>query len=132
MAKFTRNPLPEKVVWKQSPVTHDRFYWLAVPEGEAKGGQLVIASRKGQQVEIEKAEGVKTLTILLSDAMADLDKPVTVTMGGKELFKGMPPRTVAALHKTLAGRGDPDLGVRGGGDREVVGEGEMTGGRARR
>ena len=63
MAQFTRDPLPAKVVWKQSPVTHDRFYWLAVPADEAKGGQLVVASRKGQEVEIEKTEGVEALTV---------------------------------------------------------------------
>jgi len=36
MEKFTRAPLPEKVVWRQSGRTHPRFYWLAVPKDEAK------------------------------------------------------------------------------------------------
>jgi hypothetical protein len=109
MLKFTRDPLPTKVVWKQSPRTHDRLYWLAVPKAEAKGGQLVVASRRGQHIEVEKAEGVKTLTVLLSDAMMDLDKPVTVSMGRKVLFNGVARRTVAGLNGTLAERGDPDL-----------------------
>lgn len=109
MARFTRNPLPTKVVWKQSPVTHDRFYWLAVPQGEAKGGQLVVATRKGQHVNVEKAQDVKTLTILLNDKMLDLDKPVVITFEGKQLFKGKVPRTIENLDSTLAQRGDPDL-----------------------
>jgi poly(3-hydroxybutyrate) depolymerase len=106
MARFTRNPLPEKVVWHQSSVTHDRFYWLAVPEGRAKSGQLVIASRQGQRIRIEKADGVSGLTFLLSDAMLDLDKPVTVSMNGKTLFEGEVRRTIQSLYSTLQDRGD--------------------------
>jgi hypothetical protein len=107
MAKFTRNPYPDKVVWRQNNVTHDRFYWLAMPEGTAKAKQLVIASRKGQTIDIEKTEGVKTLTILLNDTMVDLDKPVTIKMDGKTLFEGIVPRTAGELDKTLSQRGDP-------------------------
>ena len=43
------------------------------------------------------------------DRVADLDKPVRIVSGGKELYAGTPPRTAAALAKTLAGRGDPRL-----------------------
>jgi hypothetical protein len=109
MARFTRNPLPEKIVWKQSPVTHGRLYWLALPEGKARGGQLVVATRDGQHIEIEKAEEVTTLTIRLNDQMLDLDKPVVITFSGKEIFKGKAPRTIENLASTLARRGDPDL-----------------------
>jgi hypothetical protein len=109
MAGFTRDPLPEKVVWKQSSVTHDRFYWLAMPNGEARKGQLVVASRAGQRIEIERTEDVKSLTILLSDGMMDLDKPVTVIAGGKTLFEGRVTRTITELIATLDRRGDPML-----------------------
>jgi hypothetical protein len=109
MAGFTRNPIPEKVVWKQAGRTHDRFYWLAVPPREAKGGSLVIVSRDGQKIEIEKVGGVGHLVVMLNDAMVDLDKPVTVTMKGRELFSGVVPRTIGELQSTLAGRGDPFL-----------------------
>ena len=101
-------PVPGKIVWRQNGVTHDRFYWLAMPEGTAKAKQLVIASRKGQTIDIEKTEGVKSLTILLNDKMVDLDTPVTIRMDGKTLFEGMVPRTVGELDKTLSERGDPD------------------------
>jgi predicted peptidase len=109
MAKFTRNPVPDRVVWKQTGTPHDRSYWLAVPPKEAKDGTLVVAERKGQAVEIVKAEGVSKLLIRLDDRMADLDEPVRVTHGGKELFAGVAPRTVAVMLKTLVGRGDPAL-----------------------
>jgi hypothetical protein len=123
MAKFTRNPVPEKVVWKQTGAVHDRSYWLAVPAKDAQGGSLVVASRSGQTIEISTAEKVSKLLIRLDDRMLDLDKPVEVKQGGKSLFKGAAPRTVATLVKTLVGRGDPGLVF----DAEVevtVGEGK--------
>lgn len=107
MLKFTRDPIPAVVVWKQSPVTHDQLYWLAVPHEEAHGGALVIASRDGQTITIEKAEGIKRLNILLDDRMLDLDKPVRVMRDGRELFNGIAKRTIAQEHQSLEPRGDP-------------------------
>ncbi len=109
MARWTRNPTPDRVVWKQTGTPHDRSYWLAVPPGEAKVGSLVVARRDGQNVEIASAEGVGRLLVRLDDRMADLDRPVTVTRAGKELFRGTAPRTVEVMLRTLAGRGDPKL-----------------------
>jgi len=109
MARFTRNPIPDRVVWMQGATTHERFYWLAVPKDEARPGQLVVASRKGQEIRIEKAEGVNQLTIMLNDSMLDLDQPVIVTKDGKEVFKGVVQRTAQTLHKTLEATGDPRL-----------------------
>lgn len=123
MAKFTRNPVPEKVVWKQTGAVHDRSYWLAVPPKDAKGDSLVIASRKGQTIDITTAEKVSKLLVRFDDRTADLDKPVVVKQNGKTLYEGPAPRTVATLLKTLAGRGDPGLVF----DAEVevtVGEGK--------
>lgn len=109
MAGFTRNPLPEKVVWKQSSTTHDHFYWLAMPPGEAKAGQLVVAKRKNQEIIIESAEAVKSVILRLNDAMLDLDQPVTVSQNGAILFKGIVPRTVQQIQSSLAEHGDPFL-----------------------
>jgi poly(3-hydroxybutyrate) depolymerase len=109
MAKFTRNPVPDRVVWKQTGTAHERSYWLAVPAGQGKVGTLVAAKRQGQTIEVPAAEGVGKLLIRFDDRMLDLDKPVTVTHAGKTLFAGTPPRTVAMMARTLAGRGDPRL-----------------------
>jgi poly(3-hydroxybutyrate) depolymerase len=109
MAKHRRNPTPDRVVWKQSTVTHDRFYWLAVPPGSAKAGALVEVKRSGQTIEVTAAEGVAKLLVRLDDRMADLDRPVTVTHQGKTLFEGPAHRTIGTMAKTLAGRGDPKL-----------------------
>ena len=108
MAKHTRNPIPEKVVWRITGV-HERSYWLAVPPGEAKPGAIVTATRSGQTIDIVSAEGFTKLIVRLDDRMADLDKPVKVTHNGAVLFEGVAKRTAATLAKTLAGRGDPAL-----------------------
>ncbi len=113
MASFRRNPVPKKVVWHQDDVTHDCFYWLAVPEGQAKARSTVVASVSGQEIQVEKAEGVAKLVIRLDDRLVDLDKPVKVTAEGKTLFEGMVPRTIANLEATLKGPGDPKLAFSG-------------------
>ena len=110
MLKYTRDPLPAKVVWVQDDVTRDRFYWLATPADQAKQKQLAVVSHAGQAFTVEQAGGgLRTLTVMLNDKLVDLDRPVTVTMGGKPLYAGQPRRTVAAMARTLADRGDPDL-----------------------
>jgi hypothetical protein len=109
MEKFTRNPIPDKVVWMQGNKTHDRLYWLAVPGDEARKGQLIVTTRHGQTIDIEKRDGVKSVTVLLNDAMLDLDQAVTITVAGREEFKGIVPRSILETQHTLAERGDPDL-----------------------
>ncbi|HUR53475.1 MAG TPA: hypothetical protein VMZ71_05065, partial [Gemmataceae bacterium] len=108
MAKHTRNPIPERVVWRVTGA-HERSYWLAVPPGSAKPGAVVTVERKGQTIDVVSTEGFTKLVIRLDDRMADLDKPVKVTHKGAVLFEGMAARSAAVMAKTLAGRGDPAL-----------------------
>ena len=107
MAKFKRDPTPDKVVWKQGNALHDQFYWLAVPQGTAKKDQTAIVRRDGQHIDIELADGLKQLTLLFNDRMLDLDQPVVVTQAGKTLFNARLPRTVQSLSRSLADRADP-------------------------
>jgi len=110
MAAIKRNPLPDKVVWKQSTVVHDRFYWLAIPSGDPpQAGAEVVAQRSGQTVEIKSADKIAAISIRLDDRMADLDQPVKIIYEGKPLFDGPAQRTIATLLHTLDKRGDPDL-----------------------
>jgi poly(3-hydroxybutyrate) depolymerase len=106
MADRTRDAWPKKVVWHQSGRTHDRFYWLAVPEGTAKAGQTVMAEVTGQKIEV-RAEGVDQLTLRLNDALIDLDQSVVVTVNGVERFKGKVDRSVQVIGESLKQRADP-------------------------
>jgi len=107
MAKKVRNPIPEKIVWKQGGTPHRQFYWLAV--ANEKASTLTVVTRKKQTVTIDKSEGLKELTIRLDDRMLDLDDDVTISAGGKEKFKGTSKRTIGTLLKTLQEQGDPKL-----------------------
>ena len=109
MAKRTRNQLPEKIVWKQDDVTHGRSYWVALSGAEVKARQLIIVSREGQQFNVDKADGIGTLCILLNDEMIDFAEPVTVKFGGKKVHEGKVSRSIAAISRTMIERGDPGL-----------------------
>ena len=109
LAKFDRNPVPDRVVWKQTGTPHDRSYWLAVPKGKAKGGSLVVAERVANKITITKAEDVERLVIRLDDRMIPFQGPVVVEQAGKILHSAPVTRTIATLAKTLADRGDPKL-----------------------
>jgi poly(3-hydroxybutyrate) depolymerase len=109
MAKFSRDPVPDRVVWRQTGTPHDRSYWLAVPPDAGAVDSLVAARRDGQTVEITAAEKVARLLVRFDDRTADLDRPVAVRHAGRELFAGTPPRTVGVMVRTLTGRGDPRL-----------------------
>jgi hypothetical protein len=109
MAEHARNPIPDRVVWKQGSTTRDRMYWLAVPTGEAKRDTEVIAVRTEQKVDLLLAKGLGKLLIRFDSRTADLDKPVHITSNGKTLFEGVAPRTIQTLVQTLDGYGDPKL-----------------------
>lgn len=106
MAAFTRDPWPERVVWLQDDVVHTRFYWLAVPREEAVGGRLVKARVEGQVITLDAPE-TNALTLRLRDGLVDLDQPIVVRSGDAELFRGIVPRTRAAIERSLAERADP-------------------------
>jgi predicted esterase len=105
MAKFRRNPWPEKIVWKQDDIVRNQFYWLEVDPAKIDGGALVRASRKGQRIDLE-TEGVRELRLLLRDEFIDLDQPVEVYWGGKQVFSGKVSRTAIVQGETLGRRGD--------------------------
>jgi len=109
LAKFDRNPVPDRVVWKQTGTPHDRSYWLGGPKGKAKGGSLVVAERAANKITITKAEDVERLVIRLDDRMIPFQGPVVVEQAGKILHSAPVTRTIATLAKTLADRGDPKL-----------------------
>ncbi len=109
MAKFHRKATPKRVVWKQSSVTHDNFYWLAVPPGTAKAGSTVVATVTGQSIQITEATDVARLLIRLDDRLLDLDQPVSVRFQDKTLFEGIVPRAIATLQQTLESRRDVKL-----------------------
>ncbi len=118
LSQQRRDPVPRRVVWRQSgPVQYDR-YWLHLDDPyEGKDSaqlswenrpEYIDARYSGNLVTLQ-VTGLRTVTIRLDDRMMDLDKPVTVTINGREAFTGMAQRSAVVLAKTLAQRGDPKL-----------------------
>jgi poly(3-hydroxybutyrate) depolymerase len=104
MATHTRDLRPTRIVWLQDDVTHPRFYWLAVDEPKAR--ERIVVERDGQTIRVLEAPPEKRLRIRLDDAMLDLDRPVVVLQGEKELFRGNVERSSAVIETTLKERGD--------------------------
>jgi len=107
MARHTRTPLPERIVWRQDNVTHSRFYWLAAPEDQRVEGALIRVEREGQTIRILETDNLKRITFLLNDTMMDLDQPVRVLAAdGRVLFEGKVTRSIRHLAESMAHRMD--------------------------
>ena len=105
MAKYKRNPYPDKVVWVQGDEMKPAFYWLGVPMSQAAKGKQIVARIEGNTVEILSSD-YTAATIYLNDTMMDLDKPVRVVASDKVLFEGPVTRKPAVMRQTLRERGD--------------------------
>ncbi len=109
MLERRRDAWPERVVWHQDDVVHERFYWLAVRPGDAVKGRRVAASVDGQTIAIDTTGGEPPdrLTLRLRDGLVDLDEPVRVTVDGAVVFEGAVLRTIACAWISHEGRYDP-------------------------
>ncbi len=107
MQQYRRNLFPEKVVWRQSGVKHNRFYWLAVDPDSVSSGDEIVAVRKGQQIIIERPVGQARIEILLDDQFIDLQLPIEVSLDGRVAYQGTVQRRIKTLSATLEQRGDP-------------------------
>lgn len=105
MARYRRNPNPDKVVWCQGDEPKTTFYWLEAPTGEIAKGKVACARRSANTIEIIACD-YSGLTFYLNDEMFDLDRPVRVTFGEKVLFEGPVTRSPETMRRTLRERGD--------------------------
>jgi predicted esterase len=106
MAKFTRNPWPKKIVWYQDDVTHQRFYWLRLPEGSAVKDQRINAEIEGRKIKITGDVPPGT-QILLSDKLIGLDGPLEISVNDKAPFTAKPVRSIKTIRTALKERLDP-------------------------
>ncbi len=106
MAKFVRNPHPERVVWHQDNVLHERMYWLAADRSDVSEGDRVVVEYEGRTVRIVNSD-VSPLKIRLNRRMMTLDRPVRVQYRGKTVYEGIPQRTIGTIAQSLSERGDP-------------------------
>ena len=106
MAKFERAMWPKRVVWVQDDVRHDRFYWLKTDAKAAAAGDGVTAEFVAGAVRIESSSAAE-LSLLLSDELFDLDKPIAVLHPGGSRTEHKVERTVGVMAQSLLERSDP-------------------------
>jgi len=128
--KHARAPYPEEIVWKSYEKIFARAWWVEVTRRseppplimvhlDMKGQEserrtelrppaVVRAKRKGNAIEVTRNFTVE-LRVWLDDAMADLDKPVTVTVNGKKLHDGVVKRSADTLIEEARRRRDPSM-----------------------
>jgi len=108
MAKYERLPLPAHIIWRQEDVTRPTFYWLGIDLAEASHGKHVevFLQKEKNEIEITRCD-YKHISIFLNDEMLNLDKPVSVTYKGRNVYNGSVSRTASMMAETLNALGDP-------------------------
>jgi len=109
MAKQTRNPVPDRVVWQPTGASRASLSWLALPSDAPRAGGIIDARIDGHQIDITRADGHEKILIRLDDRMVDCDRPVQVRFGDRLLHDGPVTRSITTLARTLVDRGDPEL-----------------------
>lgn len=108
MASRTRKPWPERVVWVQSGVTHTRFYWLR--NAAPVAGERLDVVKDGNTFSVAPGSTVTKFSILLSDDLMDMDKPIIVRRSEADsaaLKVGTATRTIRSICESLTERADP-------------------------
>lgn len=122
LASYTRNALPKDVIWIQDDILRDRFYWLGMPIESAKKGLKARVVVNANDINILENDN-EYLYIYLNDDLVNLDKKVTVTINGKQVFNKKVPRNAAVIKESVAARMDKSLIFTG---KLVIKNGEVT------
>ena len=108
MAGFKREALPKEIYWVQDDILRNQFYWLGTDISQAKQGLKAHVSVTGNNISILDNQN-QTLYIYLNDGLLNLDKKVSVTINGKEVFNKKVKRNADVIRKSIADRLDKSL-----------------------
>lgn len=107
MKNFTRNPIPEKIVWKQDDVHHSSFYWLETPSNLIQTSGEVIAQYDKVKNEINIIKNYSSnIKLLINDDMLDLDSPISIKYQNNIIHQGVFYRTILNIQESLIEKGD--------------------------
>ncbi|MBM1108227.1 hypothetical protein JQC67_18890 [Aurantibacter crassamenti] len=110
MINYKRNPIPQKVVWKQDDRHHSSIYWIKTPKNHTKTGGVISAEYNSSLNEINIIENYsETLELLINDDMLDLDKPVTIKRQNNIIHQGKFDRNILNIYNSLQYKGDINL-----------------------
>lgn len=108
MASFKRNPLPKDVIWIQDDILRGQFYWLGTPVESTKQGIKARVAVVDNAITVLENQN-ETLFIYLNDNLVNLNKKVTVTINGKQVFNKKVPRNAAVIKESIRARMDSSL-----------------------
>lgn len=109
MAKFQRNPLPKRVIWKQSSSPIDLFYWLSAPFPQLQNGGEIETVFDPQNNTINILSNYSNhLNLHLNDDMLDLDQAVIVQYQGQTIYEAKVDRTILNIYNSTLHKADYD------------------------
>ena len=110
MKNYERDPVPQKVVWKQDNVHHSNFYWIETPENEIITGGEILAEYNSSLNEINIIENYSDkIKLLINDNMLDLDNSITIKYQNTIIYNGLFHRTILNIYESLSVKGDSNL-----------------------
>lgn len=108
LASFQRNPFPDKVNWVEDNRVQHRLYWLSARSESLVKGATAELSIHGNEIHVGK-NTFSELYINLNDQLLDLDKPVSVKIDGKVIFRKKLKRSLSIIQKTVKEYQDPTM-----------------------
>jgi hypothetical protein len=108
VAELERRSHPDMLVWQPVLDWQRQSYWLYWERPQKNALVVARGLREKNELSIECDRDPQGLYALLDPALLDLEREVTVSLNGKQVFHGLPRPSFAALLATGA-RGDPEL-----------------------
>jgi dienelactone hydrolase len=110
--RFTRNPLPERVIWDlsvRSPESaSETFYWLRADESIREGVVIVNYDKASNTFRVEKNTAKGDVRIMLNDEMVDLFSHVTVVSDSGTTSCTVTP-DIGYMKKTISEKWDKNM-----------------------
>lgn len=107
--QYTREPLPEKVVWDLGNRAAERdtesFYWISAPYTTNEGIIVACYSKSENKIKIESTTANGDFELLINEEMLDVFQPITVETP-KGTFEVTVEPSLDMLRETTAERGD--------------------------
>ncbi|MGK0483174.1 MAG: poly(3-hydroxybutyrate) depolymerase [Planctomycetota bacterium] len=98
---FERNAHPDHLLWQPALDWRTSFYWLDWTKPRMNALIEATLNREANQIDIKgDGQSLEGLGVMLSPAIVDMEKEVTVTLDGEEVFRGVPEPTWATLVRT--------------------------------
>jgi dienelactone hydrolase len=108
MSSFRRNPFPERVIWVEDNRGQHRSYWLSAPDSAQVKGSMADVSIRGNEIHINK-NTFSELNLNLCDQLLDLDKPVSVIIDDRVVFRKKLKRSLESIRSAIREYQDPTM-----------------------